>query len=391
LLVVAEVALAVVLLAGAGVMIRSFLKIYLADIGVETANVLVTRVSLPPSRYADAEAQTAFFETLVTRIEGLPGVESVALANTIPTDRLRRVAYEVPDVPTAGAAIDDQQRPTVSTLVASPSYFSTLGAQIVSGREFTAFDSASSAPVVVVNERFAMTTWSGESAIGKRLRLASGASNDWLTVVGVVGNIAQNDRMRQTIDPVVYVPFQQAPGGAMAVFARARVPPSTLVTTVRREIAAMDGDLIPSQPQSLDRILGESYQYRGVSGAMFLLCAVIALVLASIGLYAVIMHSVAQRTQEIGLRLAIGATAGDIRWLVFRQGVLTVGLGLVIGVAVSLFVNRMLVSSLVQISPSDPGTYAVVCTMLIMSTALGCWLPARRAMRLDPVIALQQQ
>jgi putative ABC transport system permease protein len=124
---------------------------------------------------------------------------------------------------------------------------------------------------------------------------------------------------------------------------------------------------------------------------MFLLCAVIALVLASIGLYAVIMHSVAQRTQEIGLRLAIGATAGDIRWLVFRQGALTVGLGLVIGVAVSLFVNRMLVSSLVQISPSDPGTYAVVCTMLIMSTALGCWLPARRAMRLDPVIALQQR
>jgi putative ABC transport system permease protein len=164
-----------------------------------------------------------------------------------------------------------------------------------------------------------------------------------------------------------------------------------LVTHVRREIAAMDVDLIPSQPQSLARILAESYQYRGVSGAMFLLCAVIALVLASIGLYAVIMHSVAQRTQEIGLRLAIGATAGDIRWLVFRQGVLTVGLGLVIGVAISLFVNRMLVSSLVQISPSDPATYAMVCTVLITSTALGCWLPARRAMRLDPVIALQQQ
>ena len=124
---------------------------------------------------------------------------------------------------------------------------------------------------------------------------------------------------------------------------------------------------------------------------MFLLCAVIALVLASIGLYAVIMHSVAQRTQEIGLRLAIGATAGDIRWLVFREGVLTVGLGLTIGVAVSLFVNRLLVASLVQISPSDPGTYAVVSAMLIASTALGCWLPARRAMRLDPVIALQRQ
>jgi len=163
------------------------------------------------------------------------------------------------------------------------------------------------------------------------------------------------------------------------------------VTDVRREIRAMDSELIPSQPQSLTDILAESYQYRGISGAMFLLCAVIALLLAAIGLYAMILHSVTQRTQEIGLRIAIGATTGDIRWLVFREGVLTAGLGLAIGVAVSLFVNRLLVSSLVQVSPADPGTYAVVCGLLVLSTAIGCWLPARRAMRLDPVVALQQQ
>jgi len=389
LLVVAEVALAVVLLAGAGVMIRSFLKIYTADIGVVAENLLVTRVTLPTSRYADAESRAAFFESLGARVENLPGVESVALANTIPTDRLRRVAFEVSGASSA-TAIDDQQRPTVSTLVAGPSYFATLGARIVSGREFTVFEAATSAPVVVVNERFASSTWPGESALGKRLRLA-GRSDEWMAVVGVAGNIAQNDRMRQTLDPVVYVPFRESPGGSMAVFARTRVPPSTLVTGVRREIRAMDPELIPSQPQSLTDILAESYQYRGISGAMFLLCAVIALLLASIGLYAVIMHSVTQRTQEIGLRIAIGATTGDIRWLVFREGVLTVGLGLSIGVVVSLFVNRLLVSSLVQVSPADPGTYTMVCGMLVLSTALGCWLPARRAMRLDPVIALQQQ
>jgi putative ABC transport system permease protein len=390
LLVVGEVALAVVLLAGAGVMIRSFLKIYMADIGVEAENLLVTRVTLPPSRYAEAESRVAFFESLSARVDALPGVESVALANTIPTDRLRRVAYEVSGVPSAGAAIDDQQRPTVSMLVAGPSYFATLGSRIVEGREFTLFDGAASAPVVVVNERFASSTWPGERALGKRLRLA-GASDEWMTVVGVVGNIAQNDRMRQTIDPVVYLPHRQSSGASMAVFARTRVPPSTLVTDVRREIRAMDSELIPSQPQSLTDILAESYQYRGISGAMFLLCAVIALLLAAIGLYAMILHSVTQRTQEIGLRIAIGATTGDIRWLVFREGVLTAGLGLAIGVAVSLFVNRLLVSSLVQVSPADPGTYAVVCGLLVLSTAIGCWLPARRAMRLDPVVALQQQ
>jgi predicted permease len=389
-LVVGEVALAVVLLAGAGVMIRSFLKIYMADIGVEAKDLLVTRVTLPPSRYAEAESRVAFFEGLSARVEALPGVESVALASTIPTDRLSHVAYEVSGVSSAGVAIDDQHRPTVSTLVAGPSYFATLGARIVEGREFTPFDGAASAPVVVVNERFASSAWPGERAPGKRLRLA-GASGEWMTVVGVVGNIAQNDRMRQTMDPVVYLPFRQSAGASMAVFARTRVPPSTLVTDVRRQIRAMDSELIPSQPQSLTDILAESYQYRGISGAMFLLCAVIALLLAAIGLYAVIMHSVTQRTQEIGLRIAIGATTGDIRWLVVREGVLTVGLGLAIGVAVSLFVNRLLVSSLVQVSPADPGTYTVVCASLVLSTAIGCWLPARRAMRLDPVVALQQQ
>ena len=212
LLVVAEVALAVVLLAGAGVMIRSFLKIYMADIGVEAENLLVTRVSLPPARYADAESRTAFFDSLVSRIDALPGVESIALANTIPTDRLGRVAYEVPT--SNDAVTDDQQRPTVSTLVAGPRYFATVGAQVIAGREFTEFDGASAASVAVVNERFASGTWPGEPAIGKRLRLISDASADWMTVVGVVGNIAQNDRMRQTIDPVVYLPFQQSPGGS---------------------------------------------------------------------------------------------------------------------------------------------------------------------------------
>jgi predicted permease len=391
LLVVAEVALAVVLLAGAGVMVRSFLKIYLADLGVQAENLLVTRVTLPPSRYADAESRVAFFERLSARVASTPGVESVALGNTIPTDRLRRVAYEVAGAPSAVGAVDDQQLPTVSTFVAGPSYFATVGARLFAGREFTAFDGPSAQPVAVVNERFASTTWPGENAVGKQLRLMPGTSGEWMTVVGIVGNIAQNDRSRQTLDPVVYVPFEQSPGGSMAVFARTRVPPSTLVTDVRREIAAMDVDLIPSQPQALTEILAESYQYRGISGAMFLLCAAIALLLASIGLYAVVMHSVTQRTQEIGLRIAIGATAGDIRWLVFREGVLTVGVGLAIGAVVSLFVNRLLVSSLVQVSPADPGTYAVVCAVLMLSMALGCWLPARRAMRLDPVIALQQQ
>ena len=217
-------------------MIRSFLKIYMADIGVEAKDLLVTRVTLPPSRYAEAESRVAFFEGLSARVEALPGVESVALARPFPPIVSATWHTKCPGCRPPARAIDDQLRPTVSTLVAGPSYFATLGARIVEGREFTPFDGAASAPVVVVNERFASSTWPGERAPGKRLRLA-GASDEWMTVVGVVGNIAQNDRMRQTMDPVVYLPFRQFSGASMAVFARTRVPPSTLVTDVRRRSA----------------------------------------------------------------------------------------------------------------------------------------------------------
>jgi putative ABC transport system permease protein len=172
------------------------------------------------------------------------------------------------------------------------------------------------------------------------------------------------------------------------VVAKTRVDPDTLTNDVRREVGNLDSNLLAT-PRSLASLLSESYQYRGITGAMFLVCAAIALLLASIGLYAVMMHSVSQRTKEIGVRMAVGASAGDIRRLVFRQGVVTLGLGLAIGIAVSVGVNRILVTSLVQVSPVDPGTYAVVCLLLAAATALGCWVPARRAMRVDPVLALQ--
>jgi predicted permease len=273
----------------------------------------------------------------------------------------------------------------------SPAYFRTLGASLVSGREFNDSDVAPGVPVAIVNQLFASKFWPGEDPLGKRLRLFDeNTAEPWLTVVGVASNIIQNDQTRQRLDPMLYLPYRQKPGGGAWILVRTRVPSSGLSNAFRREVQALDPDLPLYGPMLIsDRM--EGYWDSRFYGAMFLIFAAIALLLASIGLYSVIAHSVSQRTQEIGIRMAIGGTAHDILKLVFRQGMLPVGIGLAIGLAASLAVNRLLESMLVQVSPSDPVTLTVASAVLILAATLGCLIPARRAMKVDPVVALRNE
>jgi putative ABC transport system permease protein len=387
ILVTGEMALAVVLLAGAGVMIRSFLKIHNAEMGVNTASVLTGFVDLPAAKYSTPEGRIAFFEGLTAGLEATPGVESVALAESPPSTGSPKYPYELADEPPATFG----SRPTLRALKISPGYFQTLEAKVLSGRQFSDADVASSVPVAIVNQMFANKYWPGEEPLGKRLRLFNEKTpGPWLSVVGVVSNIVQNDSTRQRVDPLVYLPYRQEPGGGMWVFARTRVPPGSLTNAFRREVLALDSDLPVFGPFVLTERLEMFWDSR-FYGALFLIFAAIALLLASIGLYTVIAHSLSQRTQEIGIRMAIGATARDILKLVFVQGMIPLGIGLAIGLAASLAVNRVLESMLVQISPSDPVTLAVASAALIFSGALGCWIPARRAMRVDPVVALRNE
>jgi ABC-type antimicrobial peptide transport system permease subunit len=233
--------------------------------------------------------------------------------------------------------------------------------------------------------------WPGEDPVGKRLRFFKGTTpEEWLTVVGTVSNIMQDDATRQTFKPVVYVPYRQKPGGGMWVLARTRASQANLISAFRHEVLTVDSQLPVYGPMTLLGRL-EIYWDSRFYGGLFLIFAAIALLLASIGLYAVIAHSVNQRTQELGIRMAIGATAHDIVGLVFRQGMIPLGIGLVIGLAASLAVNRVLKSMLVNVSPSDPTTLAVASSVLVLSALLGCWIPARRAMRVDPVVALRHE
>jgi putative ABC transport system permease protein len=386
LLVSGEMALAVVLLAGAGVMIRSFLKVHTADVGVKTANLLMAHIDLPAAKYPRAEAQISFYDRLKTRLEAIPGVESTAIADRLPTDGSRHLPYELAGAP----QVDQRLCPKISALVIGPGYFRTSGAAVFSGREFSDADGASGVPVAIVNQRFAGKFWPGEDALRKRLRFFNGSTpGPWLTVVGVVSNIIQNDAARQEFDPLIYLPYRQQPSGDMAVIARTRIPPETLGAAFRREVQAVDPDLPIYGPFAAD--YWDRYSDSRFYGILFLIFAAIALLLASIGLYTVIAHSVSRRTQEIGIRMAIGASARDILKLVFLQGMLPLGIGLIIGLAASVAVNRLLKAELVQVSPFDPITLVVASVVLILAAILGCLIPARRATRVDPLIALRHE
>jgi putative ABC transport system permease protein len=386
--VTGQIVLAVVLLAGAGVMIRSFLHIYTAGVGVNPANVLMTFVVLPDAEYSRPAAQISFFDRLITRLEAIPGVESIAVASSDPTGGSLTFPYELAGDP----PVDEQGRPKLSALVISPAYFRAVGAAILLGRQFNDADGGSGVPVVIVNQRFAGKYWPGENPLGKRLRLFDGKMPQaWLTVVGVASDILQNDGTRQEIDPLVYLPYRQKPREVMVVIARTRVAPGSLGTAFWREIQATESNLPIYEFFTLDERLKWNYRDSGNFAVLFLIFAAIALLLASVGLYAVIAHSVSQRTQEIGIRMAVGATSRDVLNLVFKEGMLPLGIGLAIGLIASLAVNRVLKAQLVHVSPTDPITLLIASGTLILAALLGCWIPARRAMRVDPVIALRHE
>ncbi len=386
LLVVAEMTLAVVLLAGAGVMIRSYVNTYSADIGVQSEKILDGIPNLLAFRYPDATSRFSFYDRLKTRLEAVPGVESVALASSIPLYGASRLSYELD----GWAPVDEQSRPTLSAVTVGPGYFRTVGAALLSGRDFNDADGFSAPLVAIVNQRFARRFWPGENPLGKRFRLFIGNKPEaWLTVVGVASNILQSDMARPELNSLVYLPWRQMGAGDMNVLVRSSVPPGSLRNIFRSEVHALDSDMPIFGPYTLIERLQSRYWDKARYTGLFLIFAAIALLLASVGLYAVIAHSVSRRTQEMGIRMALGAAARDVLSLVFRDGMLPVGIGLALGLVASLAVNRVLKSELVRVSPGDPLTLIATSAVLIFAAALGCWIPARRAMRVDPAVALR--
>jgi putative ABC transport system permease protein len=388
LLVVVEMALAVVLLAGAGLMIRSFMNAYRADIGIRNDNILTMWIQLPNANYMKPDQQLAFFDRLKSRIDTLPGVEISTVTSNMPLTGSWDFPYEIEGEPRP----DARRRPNVDAVITTPDYFRVMGDQILAGRDFTPADGLPSSLTVLVNRQFAQSILHDENPLGRRLRLyKKDVAQPWLTVIGVVPNISYNNQSRAKREPVIYIPYRLETASSMSVAARTSVPPSTLKQTFRREVQAIDDGLPVQNLHTMEEQLEQrNWPYR-VFGSLFAIFAVIALALASVGLYAVIAHSVSQRTQEIGVRMALGATSSNVMRLVFSQGMTQLAIGLVLGLAAALAVTKVLNSLLVDVSPSDPLTFGLAAFVLTLAAAGGCLIPARRAMRVDPIEALRHE
>ncbi len=375
ILVAFEMALCVILLAGAGLLIRSSINVYRAALGVDSSNVLTMQINLPEAKYRRDEDQVAFHEQLKARLEALPGVESVALASAMPTSEygMRRVTCELEG---SGLVI-----PGIGALTVSANYFRVMRTGLLRGRDFRARET----DAVIVNEAFAQEFFPGTEVLGKRLRVGSA----WLTIVGIAGNIQQDYRRPAERDPLVYTLYDADPQRAMFLAGRTRVPPAGLAEAFRRELAKLDENLPAFDIRTLETGIAQNRLNVGAICVLLTIFAGIALVMAFVGLYAVLAHAVSQRTQEIGIRMAMGAAPRDILRLVFVQGLKPIALGLLVGLPAALGVGRVLRMALVGVSSSDPVTFAGVVVTLAGACVLGCALPARRAVRVDPVIALR--
>jgi putative ABC transport system permease protein len=387
LLIAAEIALALIVLAGAGLMARSVFNVHAAKIGVNPANVLTMSMYIPREQYPGSVQQISFYQRLIARLEVIPGVQFVAIASVPPTDRAAHAPYEMANA----VSVEGRAQSTVGQMTVSPEYFRTMEASIVSGRDFNDLDGPSSAPVGIVNQSFVRRHSPAEPVLGKRLRLFQDGKFQALTIVGVASDIVQSDRTRQDAEPLVYVPYQQRPQQNMFVFARTRVEPAALVTEFSAQVYEMDANLpVPGLMPLADRF-SRAYRFESTMTTVFVVFASLALSLAVVGLYAIVAHSVRTRTREIGIRRALGASTSQIRSLVLSEAAVPLVVGLTTGILVSVALAPVLEPILVRVSSVDPATLAAASLTLAVSAAAGCLLPTRHALQIDPAITLRHE
>ncbi|HXM32721.1 MAG TPA: ABC transporter permease [Chthoniobacterales bacterium] len=391
LLVVSEVALSLVLLVGAGLMIRSFSRLLAVDPGFKADHVLTAFVSLPVSKYPKREEQTAFFDRLLERLRIVPGVSAAGLVTDIPLYGGSSTGFDVEGHPEAAPGT----RPMTDYRLINSDYFSAMGMKLVKGRAFSRYDTEAAPGVVIINETMAARYFAGEDPIGRRLDL-SGDPKDLREVVGVVGDV-RNYGVDAEVKPEVYVPFlQSAPGylssvvSALTIVVRSAIEPTALAAALREQVQALDKDQPVSEIRTMEWYLGDSMAQRRFNMLLLGAFAGLALVLAAVGIYGVIAYTVTQRTHEMGIRIALGAKGGDILRLVFGNAMATTLTGIALGLGAAFALTRLLRSLLYQVSPTDPVVFAAIPLLLLSVAVIATYLPARRAMKVDPITALRE-
>ena len=393
-MVVVELALTLVLLVGAGLMVRSFLKMYSLDIGIRTDHLMALRMRLPEVKYKNAEERYAFFERLVPRLAAIAGAEAAAITTSVPPQGAGQRKLEI-DGRTSGKPVD--QLPDVTVVTISPSFFDAVDVQLRRGRQFREADGAAGSETLIVNEQFARQHFPGEDPIGRRIRFAAPDTTSgqpapvWRTVVGLSPDIRHG--APQDLEPraVAYVPYRQETPSGAAILIRSHLGPGAIMNAVRREVQAIDPDQPVFTVQTLDEMLARDRWPFRVFGSLFAIFAGIALALSAVGLYAVMAYSVTQRTQEIGVRMALGAEGRQVSWMILRRGLVQLAIGLSLGLVGAFFLSKVLRTLLVRITPSDPVTFATITILLIVVAVAACVIPARRATRVDPLVALRNE
>jgi putative ABC transport system permease protein len=389
-LIVAETALTLVLLAGAGLIVRNFVRLQTQPLGFEASGLLAIELTPTPSAYADGAHRAALMRRLVDEVSAVPGVARAAVTTVNPLGGGTWGAAIVSD---EMAARDPKSVLNVNHRLITPGLLETMGTPIVRGRNFSSGDRADTQPVVIVSDRLARRLWPDAEAIGRRVRLAR-PGTPWLTVVGVAGNVSDSH------DPDVpeetwYVPYEQQASAPAAehvyLMARAGAKPLALVGDVRRAIARVDRGLAPYDPVAMDAYRTESIARERASAGFMIGFGAFGLLLAALGVYGVMTLSVAQRTVEFGIRMALGARPSDILPLVLRRSLALVAGGIAIGVAAAAVLNRVLASLLTEIGGLDPATLGVAAALILSTAIVACLVPAMAAQRLDPVAALKQE
>jgi putative ABC transport system permease protein len=382
--VVAEVALCVTLLAAAGLMIRSFAAIRFQELGYRPENVLTLTLEYPETRYPGGPPARALLDRLAGEISAIPGVSSLAFTTGVPLhDGWGRI-FTIEGRPQELKDMD-----FVNHVVVAPGYFRVLGIGMMEGRDFTETDFDSPAPLIV-DEAFARKHWPGVSALGKRVRFGPPAQNGpWRAVVGVVRN-ERHGSLKGENRSTVYLPYS-AGTIPYQILIRTSSDALTLKRAVEARIVAVDRDIAVGHLLTLGQIIDQAAWQDRFLTVLFAVFAMLALTLAAVGLYGVISYAVARSTREIGIRMALGASPAGVRGMVVRQGMMLAGVGLVVGVAAALALTRLLESQLYRVSPVDPAAYGVAVVLLLGSAGVAAWLPARRATRVDPAIALRSE
>jgi putative ABC transport system permease protein len=395
-LVVAEVALSLMLLLGAGLLIKSFWRLQQVDTGFRAEQLMTLRLFPPASTYPNDQQVAAFYEKLLERVRSLPGVKDAAVTDGVPLgDWSGGTVMEV-----EGRPFKSGGHNTAGWHVVSPEFFRTLGVRLLRGRLLEDADQERATPVAVINETLARVHWPNEDPLGRRIRLPNGpqATTAFLTVVGVVADV-KNDGLTEAARQEVYVPLRQRTAAIdgmglarqMTLAVRTSVEPLNLVNAIRQEVAALDRNVPIASVRTMEQIMATVTVQPRFNTILLGIFAAVALVLAAVGIYGVLSYSVTQRTHEIGLRLALGAQQGDVLKLVVRQGMILALLGVAIGLAASFALTRLLTGLLYGVSATDPLTFIVIALLLTIIALMACWIPARRATKVDPLVALRHE